>query len=181
MDKEETRAIVLDVPESELKRFKEYLENFGHTKYVVHDAAPIYRDMIMSDMIINRHHELDFLDTVDLDDYIPCGAVVKIGPREEEKAHIDFRTEQPVEPKPVRWLTPIYLQNNLTATGYWQMKAWVEEFQVSGLPDLDEHFELRERLWVLLKDNIDPKDNEPFNAMMTLLVDIFSNKKIRMG
>lgn len=181
MDKEPTRAIVLDVPESELTRFKDFLESFGHTKYIVHDAAPIYRDMIMSDMIINRLHELDFLDTLNLDDYITSGAVVKIGPREEEKMYLDFKTEQPIEPKTVQWLTPIFLLNNLTATGYWQMKAWVEEFQVSGLPDLDEHLELRDRLYVLLKNNIDPKDNEPYNAMMALLVDVFSNKKIRLG
>lgn len=84
--KEETRAIVLDVPVSRLAKLKEYLETTGHYKYIIHDAAPIYRDMIMFKVINGFHTELDWEDCLsdqDMDAYIAMGAAVRIGPRTE--------------------------------------------------------------------------------------------------
>lgn len=86
MNKEATRAIVIDVPESQLVKMKEYVESSGHYKYLVHDAAPIYRDMIMFKVINGFHTELeweDCLSEADMAAYVKQGAVVLLGPRTE--------------------------------------------------------------------------------------------------
>lgn len=84
MNKVATRAIVIDVPELAVTKMKEYIESSGHYKYIVHDAAPIYRDMVMFHVLNGFHeHEIDWSDTINMEDFVKCGAVVLIGPRTE--------------------------------------------------------------------------------------------------
>lgn len=83
MAKEETHAIVLDVPQSKLKKMKEWLESSGHYKYIIYNPAAFYRDMLMFKIINGFNTEIDWEDTLSMEPFEKSGDCVKIGPRTE--------------------------------------------------------------------------------------------------
>jgi hypothetical protein len=158
------RSVVLEVPESELKRLKQHLEANG--RYMIYDAAPFYKDMLQF-MVTNgfdSESQVEWEEKLSMDHFIQIGCAIK---RSEPYRKPTFDRQ--------------YLKNNLTDEWFEQTKKWVTEFRRSGLPDLDEHFALRERLFLLLEDLIDKDDNEPFNAMMGILSRIFAGTEYTQG
>ena len=94
--KEPTRAIVINVPESKLAEMKKYLESSGHHKYVIHDVAPFFRDMIQYQIVNGIDAELGWEDTLSMEPFVAMGAAVLIGPRTEgPNALPEFSTDAP--------------------------------------------------------------------------------------
>lgn len=72
------RAVVLDVPEAEIERLKQHLED-TKTDYIIHDAGPFYRDL-MHYMMKNGFDSdsiMEWTDELDMDEFVKTGAIVK--------------------------------------------------------------------------------------------------------